>query len=372
MSVRQLTGIVTIGGLPCPVLSLDVDQTATSSADTMNAELSMAGVPGIEQIVASAPEIDVSAAVKAGADSGVLFTGTVDNISCDFDRRTVSISARDKTKGMAGKKSTEDFRNKTASQIVSEIAGRHGLSPAMDTTADMAGKKFNVDHVLLTNHVSEWTVVQHLADREGKVAFVQQDKLYFKELDDESFGLVTVIYVPPTDLNHAASNVLRLTGSRNMEAGKPSECHVRSWNVKKKKAYHGQDEGGGGGGGGGAFDGGRNSQGLGGAGGIVGGDRIGGGSGGGAKNVYEYSHPQLDQSQCDKMAKKRLRESRRQEMTIELEMVGSASVRPPKRLSLTGTLTAFDQLYFIDSVRHRIDEGGYTMSITAKNTKGGS
>lgn len=337
MSVRQLAGICTIDGVPCHVLSMDVQQSATKECSTLHAEIAIDEHRGVAALASAAPDVAVTGEVEASFGSGHLFTGTADHISVDFDRRIMKVQARDKTKGMIEKKTTEDFRNLPASAIVSKIYGRHGLAPVVDGTADMAGKQQQKeDYVHLTHHESEWTLIQHLADREGKVAFVQKNAGYFVEIDSAAFGALAVVYAPPTPGGHADGNCLRLSCSRNFEAGKRSKCTVRSWNVKKKKAFTGEDQG---------------------------------GSGGALKN-YEYSHPQLNQGQCEKIAKKRLREILRHEMTIEVEMVGNAKVAPPMRLSLSGTQTAFDQTYFVDRVHHRIGRG-YVMCITGRNKKGG-
>ncbi len=336
MSVRQLAGIVSIGGSTFRVVSMDVNQTANKSADTMHAEVAISSNPGAAAMASGAANIPVEATVEAGADGGLLFTGTADDITIDFDRMLLKVSARDKTKGPIGKKSIEDFRNKTPSEIVSEIAGRHGLAALIEGGGSMmAGKKQQKeDFVHLTHHISDWTLIQHLADREGKVAFVRKNQLYFVQIDSGMFGAFAVHFVPPTPGRHAQSNVLQLSCSRNIEAGEPTEVSVKSWNVKKAQRYEGKA--------------------------------------GGGQRKFEYSHPQLDQDQAQNIADKRHREAVRHEMTCNVTVPGKASVQPPMKLNLSGTGTAFDQMYFIDTINHRVGGNGYTMSITAKNSAGGA
>lgn len=335
MSVRKVSGILIVDGRSVRVEQMEVHQSATKQADTLNAtiplyaNLWLASVGGEPSIVG---------AVEAGSGSGELFIGTADNIEPDFTRGTIKLSARDKSKGPIGKKSIEDFRNKTPAEIVQEIAGRHGLAAVIEGAATgFAGRKQQKeDFVHLTHHISEWTLVQHLADREGLVAFVQKNKLFFVEIDSALFGGVNVVFVPPTRRSHALGNEIDLSCSRNLEAGKRCKCKVRSWNVKKKQAIEGTAEA---------------------------------GSGEGEREL-EYSHPQLEEDQARRIAEKRVREVTRQEMCCRVTMPGQASVSPPMKLNLSGTGTIFDQTYFIDNAHHRVGNG-YRMSLTAKNSLGG-
>lgn len=338
MSVRHIAGIVAMNGVPFNVIDMTVSMTSAQSSDTLSATVAMGQYPGFSELLASSSEIDITATVVAGADGGLLFTGSVDHLDCDFSNRTMSIDARDKSKGPIEAKTTEDFRNKTPEQIVSEIAGRHGLKPVVrGASGQLAGKIFQIDHVLLTDHISEWTLVQQLADREGKVAFVTKDELHYEDLDSGMNGNIKVVYVPPTDFNHAVGNFMTLRCSRDFQLAKGGEVNVNSWHSKKKKAFNGRSQ----------------------KGGI-----------GGKPNVWSFRHPQLEQGQAQRIADKRLRENVRQEMSIDLEMPGKASVIPTMTLDLSGTGTIFDQQYFIDSVRHEIGVG-YRMSINAKNSQGG-
>lgn len=335
-SVRQLSAFLVANGSPWPVVSVDVDQTTTQGSDTFHATLAVNAL-GLAYW-ADANEVQCEVVVNAGADGGQLFTGSADSIDISFDTMTVKVSGRDKSKGPIETKSNEGFRNKTSSQIVSEVAGRHGLKPVIKSTSAKAGKKFKADWVALTDNVSEWTLVQHLADREGMVAFVQKNELHFQPLDDDSMGDVPAVFVPPTPAGHARGNVLKLAGSHNLQLAKKTSVKVHSWDTDQKEVVEGKKE-------------------------------LGGSASG--ENAYVYRHAHLEKGQAKQIAEKRLREHTRHEMTVNLTMVGRASIAPRKRLLLSGTGTAFDQTYYIDNVRHSISGNGYVCDITAKNTKGG-
>lgn len=182
--VRAIIGILQVTGVPCFVKSMQVSQSTQQNSDTLNAVLALDGQPLPADFWLTAGEIELEAYVSGG----LLFTGSADNVRIDFEQRLVHVSGRDKSKGPIEKKSTETFKNKTSSDIVREIAGRHGLKPVIDSTQDKAGKRQHIDHARITSEISEWTLIQQLADKEGKVAFVQKNELHFKDLDDESLG----------------------------------------------------------------------------------------------------------------------------------------------------------------------------------------
>lgn len=336
MSVRQLAGIVTIGGVSVRCLSMDVNQTATAQPDTLNAEIALYK-DGALALCSMPPTLPVTGSVEAGSGSGLLFIGTADTIEPDFTRGVLRVSARDQTKSLNNKKSYEDFRNMPIPAVVAMIAGRHGLAPLISAAGGMAGYKQNKEEYVLNTHgVVDWSIISNLADRAAARAFVQRNILYFLDILDPGPGSVSATFVPPSKSGHARGNVLKLEGSRNLDAGETSTCTVRSWDTKKRMMNFGLDAG---------------------------------GSGGGPKE-FEFTHPQLDMGQCQNIARKRLQEVLRQELTARVTMPGRASVHPPGVLTVTGTGTIFDHAYNIDGVSHHV-ANGYTMTVTGKNKAGG-
>ena len=329
-NVRHISLVVKVAGSSCLCKSLDVCLTTQQNSDTLNATLAMQGQPLAVDFWATCGEVDVE-----GIFDGVtVFIGSLDTVDLDYDGQEIKLSARDKSKGPIEAKSTESFKNKTATGIVSEIAGRHGLTPVLDATGDKAGKTQQIDWVKNVDQISEWTLVQHLADREGKVAYVTKNELHFKDLDDDSLGTITVTYGAPSPAHHALGNFLSCKIARNLQAGRPTEVSVHSWHTKKKEALHEKD--------------------------AVGGD--------GPKIEHHYEHAGLERGQARKMAKKRCREITRHELTVDCQMVGDPAANPRMKLVLVG-FGALSQSYFIDKVHHQGSSGhGYVMDITARNT----
>lgn len=340
MSVRKTLAALEVNGVKCPVLGANVVQTRDQQADTLRATLSTTACNLLGRGPAfwlSEDKIDLALIAGAGADAGELFRGEADSVEIAFDGTTMTISGRDKSKGLMDNKSTEGFLNRTADEIVTELGGRRGLKVDTGKGADKAGKTYSDNFMKLTDHMSEWSVIQHLADREGKVAYVRGDTLHFKEIDDDTLGEFPVVFVQPTPGSPAFSNQVTVSVRRNVTLAKKTKVKVGSWASKKKDKAVGEAE-------------------------------HGGGSNGVVEHVYR--HANLTKEQVDKIAKKRLREHVRHEMEIGVSGPGKARVNPELRLRLTGTGTAADQVYYIDRVEHDIGDG-YSMRITARNTRGG-
>ena len=117
--------------------------------------------------------------------------------------------------------------------------------------------------------------------------------------------------------------------------GKKVKSVVRSWNSKDKKVIKSEKE------------------------------LSGSGEG---ELLYEYRVPGLNQEQADKIAEKRLAENTRHEISIEVSAPGDTSIDVRMKLQLSGTGTAFDQSYSIDTIEHAISfDGGYRMNIRGKS-----
>jgi len=340
MTVRRTLAVLEVNGAKCPVISAQVTQTRDQQADTLRATLSSTACNMVGRGPAfwlQEDKIALALIAGAGPNAGELFRGEADSADISFDGTVIQVSGRDKSKGLMDNKSTEGFLNKTADEIVGELGGRRGLKVDAGKGQDKAGKVYSDNFMKLTDHMSEWSVIQHLADREGKVAYVRGDTLHFKEIDDDTLGEYAIRFTQPTLGMHATSNVLSLSVRRNITLAKKTKVKVGSWASKKKDKNTGEAE----------------HQ---------------GGSNGTVEHVYR--HANLTKEQAEKIAKKRLREHVRHELEVNISAPGRATVNPELRLRLSGTGTAADQLYYIDRVEHDIGDG-YLMSITARNTRGG-
>ena len=316
---------------------IEVHNNTLASSDTFAATFPLSAMPAGFGWSFWAQSQNISAECVIMGVSKII--ADVDTIALSADKTTAHVTGRDASKKAMETKGTKSYKNKTASGIVNEIAASHGYDVDIDATTGKAGKIHDLDFAKLTDQHSDWTVLQHLADREGKVCYFTGNKLSFKTLDDDNDGDFPVAYVPPGIGPAYSNNVVTLHFTRNLEAGKPTDVNVHSHHTKTKMTSHGKAS------------------------------VSGGGS---SRRVYEDRVPGLkSKDQGDKIAKKRVRQHTRHEITVKYDGPGDATVTPRMRLVVSGTGTALDQPYYMDTVSHHVSHSGYVMNICAKNTMKG-
>ena len=344
--VRYPRAWLVLGGRPVLCLQASAHVNRLSSSDTFNATLPMSALAraglSVGYFVDTAPiEATLDMGLTAdGSDRKTIVDGKLTSIEFDWAGGTLQISGRDNGAEALEKKSNEKFLNQKAEDIVRTIAGRHGLTVVTSgsSSTGKAGKLYGSDFAKLTDQMSETTLLQHLADREGKSWYVKAKKLYWIDGEDKSEGTLRVTYRPPSATDYASGNFLRLRHVRNVKLSGKATANVRSWNHKTKQAITSKKE-------------------L---------------EGKGEGVTYEYRLPNLTQDQADKIAEKRLSENTRHEISIEVEMPGDPTVDARMSLELNGTGTALDQTYAIDSIDHEMSaDGGYRMSIRGKSAAKG-
>lgn len=302
-----------------------------------------------------------------------LISGKTDAVECDWDKRTIRIEGRDATANLidATVDPTQDqFKNKKSEEIVREIAGRHGLSVETDGGGgggggqDRAGRKHVRDEFdYLTDRESAWNVIRALAERDGKVVWVEDKTLHYKSAQSANQGGgggISIRYRPPKP-GHASGNFVGLRTSKNF-AAEGATMDVGSWHTRDKEAYKTDSAGGAGSGsgtGGGSGGSGSGSTGSG------GGSDEGGGEDG-AKAKLEIPGATQQQVQQIKKGIESMMQSHAKRAVYE----GPGDVNADPRMSLTisGTGTDFDDRYHIFSIRHVFDGHGahYTMQIDAR------
>jgi phage protein D len=309
----------------------EVTQSKTKKSDTFSAKFPTTN--GIAAFLASADPTQLEAQVII--NGAPLCDGLIDHIDVEWDTTTVSVSGRDKAAKLIDSLSSEKFLNQPPSKIVQTIAGRRGLSAEVDSGSDLAGKIFKDTWDSITHRNSEWSVIQWLGDHFGMNAYMTGGKVYFKDVD-EQLQAFNVFYTPPTSGGYATSNVMILQTTRNVILGRPVKTNVLSRHDKQKKTFTAKEEK----------------------------------SGSGDPLIYNYVLPRATQDQVKRIAKKKHRENTRHEFSVRIDMPGDESVNVRMGLQLTGTGSAFDRLYEMDSVQHKISStGGYTMTLEGKSGK---
>ena len=107
-----------------------------------------------------------------------MLTGRPDSVTIDRIGGTTVVEGRDLAALFIDQALTETYANRTASDIAADLAGRHDLSAAVQTTNTPAGRLFDADHALLAL-ASEWDLLSALAAAESFDLYVADTTLTF-------------------------------------------------------------------------------------------------------------------------------------------------------------------------------------------------
>lgn len=334
--LRHPRALVIVGGQRIRPIECTVHLTTHQSADTFNAILALDKNGLDEKYWADTSPIPIEIIGTNDAQTGgwvSMIVGNVDKPEIDLIERTVRISGRDATAKMINKKTNERWQNKKASEIVKEIAGRHGLKVKLSDTLTKAGLQYKDDHNRISDQDSEWNVIIKLAKQEGCVAFVKGDTLYFRAVDSTEGDVYKLRYAPPTNLSPARGTFTQLRMVRDLNLAKKISVRHRSYQHKTEKVVDSTYE----------------SE----------------GAGDGSLD-YDLRGANLTQDQNDQIASRKLAEIASHERTIVVGCPGDTAVDPRMMISLSGTGTGFDQEYMISTVEHIWSEG-YRMLINVRN-----
>lgn len=338
-TARAPTGFVEINGTQIPVIDASTTLSKKASADSFQASLPMNWQGIDDSFWAGLTSSDKATLILGdGAGNTKRFMQTdIDTVTLHYANQTVQLGARSDQKKAIEKRSDTQYQNKTAVEIAQQVADDHGWDFVSDEdSGDKSGKLHHIDQAVITDQTSDWQLVQRLAQEEGVEAWVTDNTLYFKNADDDSDPVYLVQYQAPSPSGQASANFMELTVKRTLGAGKTVESTSKSWHSKQKTARTSTH--------------------------TIAGD--------GEVNTYIERVPNLTQEQLDKRAKKRGESIVRHELGIDLTLPGDLTLDPMSRLQLTGT--AFDQIFYIDSVSfHLADGDGLRMTIDAKNSKQG-
>lgn len=337
--VRQPRAVISVGGVSITPVECSVCTTTHKRGDTFNATLALDTPGGLDESYwADTAPIPVTVMATNDLRSGgwsLLFSGNVDSAEIDFVGRTVQITGRDKTAALLETKTTEKWLNRTAPEIVQDIAGRVGLTADVQVSnPDKVGLIYKDDYNRISDQDVLYNVLVRLAQREGCAVFVKKDRLVFKPADQLGGGSYTINYVRPTPQTYAIGNFTKLTASRNLAVAKNVTVNVKSWRQKQEQQIESEYKS----------------------------------NGPGGDLTYTYRAPNLTKQQADKIAQGRHDEVVTRERSISIDAPGDVSIDPEMLLTLTGTGTGFDQDYIISQIEHRFNEGeGYRMTVSTRN-----
>ncbi|GAN79769.1 phage late control D family protein [Acidocella aminolytica] len=344
---------ITINGADqAGAIHADIDQTGHYGADTFEAEIAL-GKSGDYSLAwwADQQNIDVQisvAASNAGASESwvQLFDGIVDTVDFDIAPQVVRISGRDRSSLLIDAPTQEAFPNKTSSEIATLLAERHGLTPNVATTTILVGQYYQLEHSTVTlgafsHQTTEWNLLIYLAQKEGFDLWVSGNTLNFQPAQSSSGSPIVVSYKAPFVASpYPVMSVENLQLSRNLRLASDIEVTVKSWDSRANRAYER----------------------------VV---RLPGVHSTATSTVVNYVEvkPGLSPAEALKYGQTMLAQLSRHERVIHTEMPADTTTTPRQMVQLSSTGSAFDQPYYIDSIRRSLDcNGGFTQTIRAKNS----
>ncbi len=271
--------------------------------------------------------IIVDIGVTLGGTCATLLHGQVDAIDIDAVHNVATLSGRDLSAGLIEARVQETFANRTASEIATIIAERHGLDADVRATTSPVGRYWQLEHdsiVLdaMARSTTEWDLLVALGQCEGVTVGVSGRTLHFRPLDDA-----------PVPMLLEASACSRLHLARSLVIGGGVSVTVRSWNCKKAQRYEHQFES---------------------------------ASVGPDAKEYVYVAPNLTPDTASSLAAQRLAEISRGATELHAEMPGETALAPGMQILLEGTASSFDCAYVVDVIEREMDfRKGFTERLRA-------
>ena len=336
---RQPRAWVNAGGAQLVPEECSVHVSLHQSADTFYAKLPLDNDAGLDEDwwASTAPiPLTITAANDVAAGGAVtLLTGNVDEAQVDFVNRTVEVRGRDLTGALIDLKTSEKWQNLTGKDLITNLAGRVGLTVQFSGDSDKAGLQYDQDYNEISDLDSAWNVIVSSAQRLGCIAFVKGTILYIQPLDQPPTSFYTFTYQRPTAGQRAAGNFVSLYATRNLSLAKDVSLEIASWQHKQGKAIKSKFE----------------SKSA---------------SSGSDKLLYQFRGANLTKEQQDRDAKSYLKQTLTHERSVRASLPGDVNISALMGFRLSGTGTDFDQDYVMADIAHQFSLGnGYTMMIDA-------
>ncbi|MCF8566917.1 hypothetical protein LLE49_19545 [Alicyclobacillus tolerans] len=240
--------VVIVNGTRVPFRTWSVDLNGYSAADTFDLTLPfraldqlkgttiLANTTDQETVLLTQPDILVEIYVGYPRDPNnydendltQLMYGYLDTADFNFSSQgvNVEIQGRNQVGPFMDTKTTDKFPNLTSSAIVTYFGKQQGLTVVATPTYTLAGTYYANDHTTLTTDITEWDLMNYLADQEGFTLRVKGNTLYFGPRDS---------FLKSTPLIYTwGQNVKTLKLSRSPHASKDIKVEVITWAWNKK------------------------------------------------------------------------------------------------------------------------------------------
>lgn len=344
---RQPRFKVTINGVAVDgFFAFEVANNSHFAADTFRATAALGRLPAAYDAAfwsnVSDQNLEILADETGAGSFAPLIYGQVDDVEADLVGRTLTLSGRDLSARFLDAKTTERFQNLTSSQIVRQLAARHGLQASVQTTATLVGRYYEIEHARMTSEQSEWDLLTYLAQEEGFDLWVSGRTLHFLPPQPIAAPPYMLRWQEPSSGRLPAANFTRMRTGRSLTLARDVLVKVSSWNQNREAAVvtsfrvrqaHGL-----------SFAAGRTPQ------------------------VYSFTIPNLTPDQALKFAQRKAEEITQHERLITVDLPADHLLTTRSIVQLSGTGTSWDQSYRVASVERRMSfEEGYRMTARLKN-----
>lgn len=352
-SARQVSGRCMLNGTEVPFVSFSVECNAFRGAGTFDLILALPALPPTMQMlnwwavqVTVRVELSISIITQSGIDEKKYITGNIDTWHYEPARCEITAEGRDYTAKLIDAKTTgESFKNLTSSQIVTTLAQRHGLKPAVRQTTQRVGEYYQIDSAHLTGEQTEWDLITTLAGIENFSVYVEGDILHFEpEVIGTSKENYVIRWQPAGKSACPQCNVSDdLSFSRALTISKGVTVEVLSWNARLKNrqylaSYPTPAKG--------TEPGKARAQ----------------------NQVYRVIRNGLAPEAASALAESIYRKIVQHEMKFSGSTAGDNLLMPSTPVRIEGTQSPFDQVYQCDRVKRTLSwETGYIMQISGKN-----
>ena len=326
---------LSVNGFLIPVLHGSAEQHGTRRSSTFSATVPL-NYPGAEGALAALGDNQSGVIVENAAGAGPLVMGEIDSTDFHYGQNgTIVVSGRDNSIKLHNKKVNKKWTDQPSTQVVQDVAQMCGLGcqTSGSGSGGSCGKKCDQEHDKMADGQTGASIISKLAEQDHARWWCDTNSILHYDIDPQGGGGFSVQYDPGPP-EHA--DFFTLSIKRNIQAGKQIKVTVNSWHTKDKKMNTGEGQAGGNGG----------------------------------PLEYQYNIPGLKQGEPQQRAQNKAKEINRHEITVSVKVVGDPTIRIDSGLMVIGT--AFAGSYIIDSVHHSFGMSGYTMNITARNSRGGS
>lgn len=356
--VRQLTIGMKVNGRAAPgLMRYSIHSNNYWAADTFTAIVGMDGTANGSPNAFGLPfwaaqpnlELELLASLSPAEPPTSMILGRVDNLQWSADEQVLELRGRDYSGVFIDARSAEKYLNKTASQVATTLATAHQLQANVQATKTIVGEYYHDDAVQMTDRITEWQLLTYLAQREGFNLWVSGRTLNFQPLANPAPPPLKVSFAYADQAGTVRANVPRLMCERNLTLAKDIKVTVISWNHEQKKPVR------------------KTAQ------SVKTKSTKGGGPSlapGGTEppQTYTFRVPGLNEPQALAYAQKKLDELSKHERKItvsNLPMILGLDARG--MVQVNGTLTDWDQQYFIDEIDRTFSVSEASMTIHAKN-----